>query len=225
MRRSVIAIVALVVTMMLLCTTAGAGKKQKTPIVPEEKIVLWNGKDFAGWKLWVQDENFDVNKVWSVKDGVFRCEGQPTGYMRTETDYADYLLHVEWRWPEKGGNSGVLLHTNGPDQVWPENIEAQLQSGEAGDIVVLGGTETKEHAQKDKRVKGKKVIKLKDSSEKPLGQWNKYDIVCKDDWVVIFVNGVLQNVATRTSVTSGKICLQSEGTPIEFRNIYIEPVQ
>ncbi len=105
MRRSVIAIVALVVTMMLLCTTAGAGKKQKAPIVPEEKIVLWNGKDFAGWKLWVQDENFDVNKVWSVKDGVFRCEGQPTGYMRTETDYADYLCTSNGAGPRRAATA------------------------------------------------------------------------------------------------------------------------
>jgi hypothetical protein len=39
------------------------------------------------------------------------------------------------------------------------------------------------------------------------------------------VNGVLQNVATGCSVSSGKICLQSEGTPIEYRNIYIEPLE
>jgi hypothetical protein len=68
------------------------------------------------------------------------------------------------------------------------------------------------------------VVKLKDSSEKPLGEWNVYEIICKDDWIVVLVNGLLQNVATKTSVSWGKICLQSEGGPIEFRNIYIEPV-
>jgi len=79
-----------------------------------------------------------------------------------------------------------------------------------------------EHAKGDKCVRGRNVKKLKDSSEKPLGQWNNYDIICKDDWVVALVNGVLQNVATQCSVTSGKICLQSEGTPIECRNIWVE---
>ena len=52
-----------------------------------------------------------------------------------------------------------------------------------------------------------------------------FDIICKDDWVVVLVNGVLQNVGTRCSDRSGKICLQSEGTPIEYRNIYIEPLE
>jgi hypothetical protein len=89
----------------------------------------------------------------------------------------------------------------------------------------LENIETREHAKASDRVKGRRVIKLKDSSEKPLGQWNAYDIICKDDWVVVLVNGVLQNIATKSTLTSGKICLQSEGTPVEFRNIYIEPLE
>ena len=225
MKRYVITTAMLTVIVVLPFATVKALEKCKEVIVPEKKTFLWNGKDFCGWKLFIPDESVDVGTVWSVKDGVIRCEGKPKGYMRTETAYANYILHVEWRWPGEGGNSGVLLHTNGPDEVWPKNIEAQLQSGEAGDIVVLGGTETKEHAAKGKRVDGKKVRKLKKSGEKPLGQWNVYEIVCKNDWMVIMVNGVLQNVATGTSVTSGTIGLQSEGTPIEFRNIYIEPLE
>jgi len=67
--------------------------------------------------------------------------------------------------------------------------------------------------------------KLHDSSEKPAGEWNQYDIVCKDNWVVVLVNGALQNVATECSERPGQICLQSEGAPIEYRNIWIEPLQ
>ena len=188
-------------------------------------MVLWNGMDFSGWKLFVRDSAHDVTKTWSIKDGVIRCTGQPAGYMRTEVDYADYLFHVEWRWPEKGGNSGVLNHTVSEDMVWPKSLECQLASGNAGDFWVIGGFECSEHAKKSKRVRGRNVRKLKKSSEKPIGQWNSYDIICKDDWVVVLVNGVLQNVATKCSLKSGRICLQSEGTPVEFRNIYIEPVE
>ena len=72
---------------------------------------------------------------------------------------------------------------------------------------------------------GRNVRKLKDSTEKPIGEWNAYDIICKDDWLVVLVNGKLQNIATKCSIKSGKICLQSEGAPIEFRNIYIEPLE
>jgi hypothetical protein len=225
MKRCMIA-AAVVVTVILLAVASPAAQKQDKPIVPKSKTVLWNGKDFSGWKLYTREPGHDVTKTWSVTNGVIRCEGNPRGYMRTEIDYADYLVHVEWRWPgEKGGNSGVLVHMSEPDVVWPKSLECQLASGNAGDLWVIGGLEFKEHARGGQRVKDRRTFKLKESSEKPIGQWNSYDIICKNDWVVVLVNGVLQNVATECTPRSGKICLQSEGAPVEFRNIYIEPLE
>ena len=218
-------IVTLVVTMIISAAAINASEKQDGPIIPAKKMMLWNGKDLTGWKPFTGNPEADVTRTWSVADGVIRCGGKPSGYMRTEQDYANYLLHVEWRWPEQGGNNGVLIHMSVPDNVWPKSLECQLHSGNAGDFWVIGGVETDEHAKAGKRVRGRRTIKLKDSSEKPVGQWNAYDIICKDDWLVVLVNGVLQNVATKCSVRSGKICLQSEGTPIEFRNIYIESLE
>jgi hypothetical protein len=217
--------IALVVITILLTVTIEAEEKDTKPIVPKGKTMLWNGKDFAGWKLYTRELEHDVTKTWSIKNGMIRCEGKPAGYMRTEKDYADYLFHVEWRWPEEDGNNGVLVHMSEPDVVWPKSLECQLHSGNASDFWVIGGLETAEHAKGGKRVKGRRTIKLKDSSEKPMGQWNAYDIICKDDWVVVLVNGVLQNVGTKCSDKSGKICLQSEGAPIEYRNVYIEPLE
>ena len=225
MKRLAVVMIVTAAAIGLLAVVAGSQEQQKNPVVPKEKIVLWNGKDFTGWKLFVPDAGYDVTRTWSIKEGVIRCEGKPGGYMRTEADYADYLFHVEWRWAGGGGNSGVLAHMSGPDVVWPKSLECQLASENAGDFWVIGGVETKEHAKGGKRVSDRRVIKLKKSSEKPLGQWNAYDILCKDDWVAVVVNGVLQNLATKCSVTSGKICLQSEGAPIEFRNIYLEPLE
>ena len=225
MKRYMLAITALAVTIALLAAATGASEGRNKPIVPKEKTMLWNGRDFAGWKLFTREPNHDVTKTWSVKNGLICCEGKPAGYMRTEKDYADYLIHVEWRWPEKGGNNGVLVHMSGQDKVWPKSLECQLFSGNAGDFWVIGGLETAEHAKGGARVKGRRTLKLKDSSEKPLGEWNAYDIICKDDWIVVMVNGVLQNVATKCSDKSGKICLQSEGTPIEYRSVYIEPLE
>jgi len=226
MKRYVTAIGVIAVAAILLTAASGASENQNKPIVPKEKTVLWNGKDFAGWKLYTREPDHDVTKTWSVTNGVIRCEGKPSGYMRTEIDYADYLFHAEWRWPgEKGGNSGVLVHMSEPDVVWPKSLECQLASGNAGDFWVIGGLETAEHAKANERVKGRRTLKLKDSSENSVGEWNAYDIICKDDWVVVLVNGVLQNVATKCSASSGKICLQSEGTPIEYRNVYIEPLE
>jgi hypothetical protein len=225
MKRYLIAVATVAVVTALFTLPALAPEEKAEPIVPQEKMMLWNGRDFAGWKLFVPNPEHDVTKTWSVRNAVIRCEGQPAGYMRTERDYANYLFHVEWRWPEGGGNSGALVHMVGSDEVWPKSLECQLASGSAGDFWVIGGVKIEQHAKGGKRVRGRNVKKLRESSEKPLGQWNAYDIICRDDWVVVLVNGVLQNVATRCSQKSGKICLQSEGAPIEFRNIYIEPLE
>ncbi|UCD48970.1 MAG: DUF1080 domain-containing protein [Phycisphaerales bacterium] len=219
---------ATIITVLLGVTSfmpSPAVAAESAPVVPQEKIVLWNGADFAGWKLFLSDAAADVAQTWSIDKGVLRCAGRPRGYMRTETPYADYHLHVEWRWPGKPGNNGVLVHMTGDDKVWPKSLECQLHSGNAGDFWVIGGVETAEHAKGGSRVKGRRTIKLHDSSEKPIGQWNAYDIICKDDWVVVMVNGVLQNVATGCSEKAGKICLQSEGALIEYRNLYIEPLE
>jgi hypothetical protein len=225
MKRHVTAVIVLILATVFLAATIGAAEERSRPIVPKEKKMLWNGKDFAGWKLFLREPAADVSKTWSVTNGVARCEGEPRGYMRTEKAYADYHLHVEWRFPGKPGNNGVLIHMSGEDKVWPKSLECQLHSGNAGDFWVIGGIEIAEHAKGGPRVKGRRTIKLKESSEKPVGQWNAYDIVCKDDWIVVFVNGILQNVGSKCSDKSGKICLQSEGAVIEYRNIYIEPLE
>ena len=202
---------------LVFLATAGCGSERRT---------LWNRKDFTGWKLFVSDTDVDAATVWTVKDGVIHCKGRPDGYMRTEADYSDYRLHVEWRWvEEQPTNSGVLLHISGPDKVWPRCIESQLKAGNAGDLVLIGGTGIRVGGKFVQDVSKPYVVvgKRQESSEKPPGQWNAYDIICEGDSIRCYVNGVLQNEGTNASRTSGKIGLQSEGSPIEFRNVYIEP--
>jgi hypothetical protein len=224
MKRAMIGVLGLLFAGLLLSASVEAGETVEA-VVPKEKIPLWNDVDFAGWKRFLPDASKNVDDTWSIADGVLRCTGRPAGYMRTETAYADYHLHVEWRWPAQPGNNGVLVHMSGPDVVWPRSLECQLASGNAGDFWVIGGLEFAEHAKGGKRVNGRRTLKLHESSEKPAGEWNQYDIVCKDDWVVVLVNGVLQNVATKCSERSGRICLQSEGAPIEYRNLWLEPLE
>jgi len=192
------------------------GTSEATP------YVLFNGKDFEGWKLFIPNENVDPATVWTAKDGVVRCTGSPAGYMRTVKKFSNYKLTFEWRWPEKGGNSGCLLHINGEDKVWPRSIESQLHSGDAGDFWVIDGTEFNE--RKPNKPDDRRVPKKTESNEKPLGEWNKKEVICSGNTINVFVNGLLQNVATGTTVNEGHIGLQSEGTPIEFRNILLWPV-
>ncbi|MGH9673455.1 MAG: 3-keto-disaccharide hydrolase [Bryobacteraceae bacterium] len=193
-------------------------------------IALFNGKDLTGWThyLWnnaerKQDTTTPVSDVWTVKDGVLFCAGRPTGYIRTNEEYDNYKLSVEWRWPEgtTGGNNGVLVHTTTPNALgqWPKSIEVQLAFGQAGDFWVIGTT--LEVPDIEKRRQGRRHLNLTDNSEKPAGEWNKMEITCKGDEVIVHVNGDLVNHATKCNVTKGAISLQSEGAPVEFRNIYL----
>lgn len=198
-------------------------------IEPLDSLVrLWNGKDFTGWTRFLGERGADPDKTWNIVNGVIHCAGKPAGYIRTDADYENYILHVEWRWAGGvwGGNSGVLVHMSLPDMVWPKSIECQLAAGNAGDFWVIGGADFDEHRRNEGgRADGRRFRKLADSTEKPRGQWNEYDIVCKGNTIEAFVNGVKQNAATNTSVSKGKICLQSEGERIEFRNIYLRPIK
>ncbi|RKY09987.1 MAG: DUF1080 domain-containing protein [Planctomycetota bacterium] len=192
-----------------------------------QRVVLFNGKDFTGWKLHVDDKNVNVDDVWSVADGVVHCAGKPKGYMRTLAEYSNYKLHVEWRWVAEPTNSGVLLHAGGEDKVWPRCIEAQLKAGNAGDFVLIGHTGVTVGGKKyqDDEKMYVVVAKKHDSTEKAPGKWNEYDIHCEGDSILLYVNGLLQNGGRKATDTKGWICLQSEGSPIEFRNIYIEPLK
>ncbi len=186
-------------------------------------IELFNGEDFTGWKLFIPDEKVDPATVWSVRNGVVHCTGEPAGYMRTEKKYGNYKLRLEWRWPGpgKGGNSGLLMHISGRDMVWPKSIEGQLADENAADFWVIGRTDFKEHTNK----KDRRVPKKHPHNEKDIGQWNTMEAVCEGNTIRLYVNGLLQNEATETTVTDGCIGLQSEGTPIEFRNIVLEPIE
>jgi hypothetical protein len=199
-----------------LTFAADAGNSQTLAAVP-----LFNGKDFTGWKLFVPDPAVDPATVWSVKDGVIHCTGTPHGYFRTTQKYGNYRLTLEWRWVKQGGNSGVLLHIQDKDEVWPTSFEAQLMHENAGDIWVIGGAEFNEHRGNVDR----RVPKKHPTSEKPLGEWNEYEIVCKGDTLKLWVNGVLQNEGTGLNFTQGYIGFQSEGAPIEFRNIVLQPLE
>lgn len=203
----------------------GCGSPDAGAITPTERIDLWNGKDFSGWDFYLADETVEPTTVWSVGDGVIRCEGQPFGYIRTKASYTNYKLHVEWRWPDEPTNSGVFVHTLGENKIWPASIECQLKAGNAGDFVIFPGagiTVSGERYENDQ--KNLRAEKRGESSEKPAGEWNRYDITCRGDMIQAYVNGVLQIDGTSSMATSGQICLQSEGGPIEFREIYVEPL-
>jgi hypothetical protein len=210
---------------------AAIGAFAQDAVAPANKgagkpVKLFNGKNLDGWDYYLKDKNVPMEKVWSVKDGLLRCTGNPPGYIFTKRDdYQNYALNVEWRWPGEGGNNGVLVHVTEPEElgVWPKSLEVQLGAGNAGDFWVIGteiDVENEQARKEDRRHKN-----LTDDSERPLGQWNAIEITCRGDEVIVKVNGELVNHATNCSQTKGAIALQSEGTPIEFRKVELRQLK
>lgn len=210
-------------TMMMFFAVAAfsvSAQTDDTPITPTNEIALFNGKSFSGWTFVSKDTNAPAESIWSVTNGVIVCQGRPNGYARTLQKYRDYQLHAEWRYPAGAGNSGVFVHLNPPDKVWPSCFEAQLLSGSAGEVRMNGGTKadglTAQYPIS--------IPRQQASSERPLGEWNDYDIVCRANTITVRVNGVLQNTVTGTSSDSGTIGLQAEGKLVEFRNLVLKPL-
>jgi len=189
----------------------------------DETVVLFNGKDFEGWHFYLKDSNADPKNVWKIQDGEIFCTGNPTAFLRTTEQYSDYKLVLEWRWPEKPGNSGVLLHMSSEEKIWPLCIEAQLMHKRAGDFVGMGYTFNENKAKKGGFISY--TPHMSDPSEKELGEWNKYEITCKGDTIEATINDQLQNKATGVNISKGYIGLQSEGVPIMFRNIKLTPLR
>ena len=192
------------------------------PILGEE-VVLFDGTDMEAWTPWLSDGAVDPANVWSVQDGVLRCEGRPSGYIQTRESFESFHLTLEWRFdPAAGpGNSGVLLRKSGSDRIWPRSIEAQLQHRNAGDFWNIGEVPMRADPA---RSRGRNTRRAAPSSEKPVGEWNRYDILVDGPRVELRVNGVLQNAADWCEELEGPICLQSEGAVIEFRDIRLRRI-
>ena len=188
----------------------------------DETIALFNGRDLEGWHIYLEADA-DPKNVWKVQDGEIFCTGKPTGFLRTKQEYSDYKLVLEWHWPEKPGNSGVLLHMNSEEKIWPLCMEAQLMHNRAGDLIGMGCNFNENKAKKDSPISY--TPRMNESNEKEPGGWNKYEITCKDGIIEASVNGQLQNKATGVNLTKGYIGLQSEGVPIMFRNIKLTPLR
>ena len=194
-------------------------------------VDLFNGRDLSGW--------VDVNtspETWSVKDGLLVCSGLPIGVMRSEKQYENFVLHIEWRHMEPGGNSGVFVWSEGsvPEgRRLPKGMEVQMlelewvnlhrkQDGTPQDIGYISGelfganglTATPDNPR------GRRSMS-RELRCKGAGEWNVYDVVCVDGTVKLSINGKFVNSIRDSSVRKGYLCLESEGAEIHFRNIRI----
>ena len=187
---------------------------------------LFNGVDLNGW--------VDVNtspETWRVADSMIICSGLPIGVMRTERQYENFILEVEWRHMEAGGNSGMFIWSEGTqfsaDEPLTKAIEVQMLElqyaplhdrtedyvhGELFPTMGMSAIPDNPRGNRsksiEKRCKGK-------------GEWNKYVVVAVDGTVKLSVNGKFVNGLRNSARKKGYICLESEGAEIHFRNMRI----
>jgi hypothetical protein len=195
---------------------------------------LFNGRDLTGWKKFLDPRNaktkdVDLDKFWTIKDGVIYCEGSIPGYIITDKEYSNYVLRLEWRWGDsakekQGPNSGVFVHVVGEDKIWPKGVEAQLAADHAGDFWLVDGFKLKIDEGRHDPKNVRHYYRLKDGVEKPRGEWNQYEITCKGKSVKLVINGQFVNEGSEAELDKGKILLQSEGSEIHFRNIELKPI-
>jgi hypothetical protein len=195
---------------------------------PLEFRPLFDGKTLDGW--------INVNtatNTWTVNEGVLECSGQPIGVMRSEKQYENFILEIEWRHLKKKGNSGVFLWSDalpGKNRL-PMGMEVQMleldwiNKGDgkpkapvgyiSGELFGAGGLTATPENPRGKRSRSKEL------RCKGVGEWNKYVIVAVDGAVKLSINGTFVNGIRDRSKKKGYLCLESEGSPIEFRNIRI----
>lgn len=191
---------------------------------------LFNGKDLSGW--------VNVNTAedtWRVKDGLLICSGKPIGVMRTDRQYENFVLHIEWRHMEPGGNSGVFGWCDArpnPRTRLPNGVEIQMLELEwpnlnkrngvtppvayvHGELFGVNGvTIVPDNAR------GERSMSIENRA-KGRGEWNTYDVVAVDGVIKLSVNGKFVNGISRSSQKKGYLCMESEGAEIHFRNIKI----
>ena len=209
-------------------------------VVPAKVVPLFNGRDLAGWSADVpeKDKNPDAPASFVVRDGMLVSLGVPRGHLLTDGLYRDYRLQVEYRFPGKPGNCGVLVHASrlrALSAMFPQSIEVQMQHEHAGDFwCIEENIEVPDMEARRPRKDGQKyggssgdarrVLNLTDGSEKPLGEWNTMVIEARGRAVKVWVNGDLVNDGFNSSADRGKIALQAEGAEVEFRKVEIGPL-
>jgi len=199
---------------------------------------LFNGADLSGWEVDIPaaDSNVRLRSPFTVRNGMLVSLGEPRGHLLTDSSFRDYRLDVEYRFPGAPGNAGVLVHASTLRALYgmfPKSIEVQMESGNAGDFWCI--VEDIRVPDMERRRgppatwgitegKARRIINLTDSSEKPLSQWNNMVIEAVGRSIKVWVNGQLVNDGSDATADRGRIALQSEGSEVEFRKIWLTSI-
>lgn len=170
--------------------------------------------------------------TWRTEADLLICKGHPIGVMRSEKQYENFILQVEWKHMEAGGNSGIFVWSDAkPDSKsrLPAGVEVQmleldwvnlnLRDGKKppiayvhGELFGVGGVEAIPDNPRGKRSKSI------ENRAKGKGIWNSYTVVGLDGTLKLSVNGKFVNGISNATIKKGYLCLESEGAEIHFRN-------
>lgn len=173
--------------------------------------------------------------TWKKNKELLVCSGRPIGVMRSEKQYENFILQIEWKHLEAGGNSGVFVWSDArPDEKsrLPGGVEVQMleldwvnqniRDGVTppiayvhGELFGVGGVETVPDNPRGTRSKSV------ENRCKGKGEWNSYTVVCVDGVIKLSVNGKFVNGISKSTARKGYLCLESEGAEIQFRNLKI----
>ncbi len=187
-------------------------------------VPLFNGEDLSGW----------VNvacgpKTWTVKDGMIHCDGKPTGALRTEKQYENFILELEWRHLKSGGNAGLFVWAepiSAPGVPFLRAVEVQiLDHGYGntksytthGDVFPIHGSTMQPFPPN----RGQRSFPSERRS-KPSPEWNHYRVVCKEGEIRLSVNGKEVSGGKNCNYRKGYIALESEGGVVDYRNIRLK---
>lgn len=227
-------------TVLLICFMLFYGNNAETNgqditfgrLLDFQKLIK-NGREKGKPLMWI---NVNTAKdTWHTEKDMLVCTGRPIGVMRSEKQYENFILHVEWMHMEPGGNSGVFVWSNAipPEgSRLPNGVEVQMlelewpslnkQNGVTppvayvhGELFGVGGVTTIPD-----NPRGTRSMSVENRC-KGRGEWNTYDVVCVDGVIRLSVNGKFVNGITKASQKKGYLCLESEGAEIHFRNLTI----
>ncbi len=180
----------------------------------EPYISLFNGRDLDGWVI----EN---NAAFSARDGLLVLN-KGTGWLRSEEDFSDFVLEMEFRFLEKGANSGIFIRTGQTskkdDNGWPDNgyqvqcKDTITEDRALGTMIPYGAPPFEHKSDRDAIAR----------AYRPTGQWNHYRITCKGEELTVELNGILVTTAREIKNLSGHVGIQAEHGHLEFRNIRVK---
>jgi len=205
----------------------------------ENKVIsLFNGKDLSGWHIDVPDMDKDptLQSPFLIRNGMLVSMGEPNGHIITDAEYENFKLEVEYRFAGVPGNCGVLVFASTPRalyEMFPKSIEVQMMHENAGDFwcivedITVPDMEARRGPQEEWGItegKGRRITNLTDSSEKPVGEWNRMIIKCAGNTIQVWVNDTMVNHGTNCTASKGHIALQAEGSEVEFRKVELTPL-